>query len=192
MKRNLLLISTIAMSHGIDPSLAFITPHPTTTTITTTALTSLSTAGSSPFFCTNANDAVVCNHNRHSSKDWMHNLASLPKSTVLREIANPMASVTLWATFLSLVHYTCLNCSSSSIMLQRVARSMCVSGEAHKFLASSLSLLLVFRTNSAYQRFVVRTLFLCVSSLIHDTIQQNEQESSISHHILCVIFIPLL
>ena len=113
--------------------------------------------------CSDRSNFSGANH-RHSSKDWMHNLASLPKSTVLREIANPILSVTIWATFLSILHHKFSACPS--FLMQRIARNMCVSGEVHKFLASSLSLLLVFRTNSAYQRFVVSQVSVSIIPFI--------------------------
>ena len=181
MKRQILLTATIAISQ-VDQSLAFaLSPitsprplhHSSASTKPLAPLyqypsqqTALS-ASCTDSISSNGDDSgllapstlLTCNHHRHSSKDWMHNLASLPKSTVLREIANPILSVTLWATFLSIVHYKLSNCatstSPSNFMFQKLAGYMCVSGEVHKFLASSLSLLLVFRTNSAYQRFVV-------------------------------------
>ena len=146
MRQQLLLTAIIAIFQ-VDQSLAFASSRPLQPGFTKQLVGSQAcaeAAGLTP---------LACNHNRHSSKDWMHNLASLPKSTVLREIANPILSVTLWATFLSLAHYKMA--SSPSLVLQRLAGHMCVSGEAHKFLGPSLSLLLVFRTNSAYQRFVV-------------------------------------
>jgi len=92
-------------------------------------------------------------NNRHSSKDWIHNVASLPRSSVLREIRNPVISIAAWSTVLSIAHR--LMRASSSSFWKHCAMNMCVPTSVHSFLVSSLGLLLVFRTNSAYQRFVV-------------------------------------
>ena len=92
-------------------------------------------------------------NNRHSSSDWVHNIASLPKSSVLQEIMNPVLSITAWSSMISIVHR--LLTLSSNPMCNNLALNMCIPTQVHSFLVSSLGLLLVFRTNSAYQRFVV-------------------------------------
>lgn len=92
-------------------------------------------------------------NNRHSSRDWIHNVSSIPRSSVLREIMNPVLSITAWSTFISILHK--VMSSMSSPFWNQVAANMCVPTQIHSFLVSSLGLLLVFRTNSAYQRFVV-------------------------------------
>lgn len=88
------------------------------------------------------------NH-RHSASDWVYNLRTWKNSSVLREIRNPVMTLTAWATIVSLVQKTLLTVNS------KWAANMCISHSAHSFLVSSLGLLLVFRTNSAYQRFLV-------------------------------------
>ena len=93
-------------------------------------------------------------NNRHSSKDWLYNLRSLPRSSVLQEIKNPVLALAGWATTLSVIQRV-LSISSNPTF-QAFASNMCVPHSAHSFLVSSLGLLLVFRTNSAYQRFLVR------------------------------------
>ena len=93
-------------------------------------------------------------NNRHSASDWLYNVKSLPQSGVLREIRNPVLSVFGWATFVSLVQRFMMHSKANAI--QSLATKMCIPGVAHSFLMSSLGLLLVFRTNSAYQRFNVR------------------------------------
>jgi hypothetical protein len=92
-------------------------------------------------------------NNRHSASDWLYNVFSLPRSSVLREIRNPVLTIAVWGGLVSLLQrwlYT-----SASPVLQKLARDMCVGSTPHSFLVSSLGLLLVFRTNSAYQRFYV-------------------------------------
>ena len=89
---------------------------------------------------------------RHSASDWVHNLKTWRNSSVLREIQNPVIVLSAWATAVSLVQKTLLAKNT------RWAANMCVPHSAHTFLVSSLGLLLVFRTNSAYQRFMVRII----------------------------------
>lgn len=96
------------------------------------------------------------NH-RHSSRDWIHNVASIPSSSVLREIMNPVLSITVWSTFVSIIYRVMTN--TKSTFWNQFALSMCIPTQIHSFLVSSLGLLLVFRTNSAYQRFVVSTVY---------------------------------
>lgn len=93
-------------------------------------------------------------NNRHSSRDWLHNVASIPRSSVLREIMNPVLTISAWSTLVSIIHRGLI--TSSSPFQNLLAVNMCVPTQVHSFLVSSLGLLLVFRTNSAYQRFVVR------------------------------------
>lgn len=94
-------------------------------------------------------------NNRHSASDWLYNLKTIHKSSVLREIRNPVVSVAVWGTIIAVVQK--LLAHSGTAALQSLSQNMCVPSSAHSFLVSSLGLLLVFRTNSAYQRFMVRT-----------------------------------
>lgn len=94
-------------------------------------------------------------NNRHSASDWLYNVRSLPQSEVLREIRNPVLSVFAWACIVSFVQRAMLY--SKANLVRTLAAKMCIPGAAHSFLMSSLGLLLVFRTNSAYQRFNVRS-----------------------------------
>mmetsp|Transcript_13406 Transcript_13406/g.31168 ORF Transcript_13406/g.31168 Transcript_13406/m.31168 type:complete len:542 (+) Transcript_13406:86-1711(+) len=85
---------------------------------------------------------------RYSSKDWLHNTISLPNSAILRAIRFPLWSMTAWAFFVSLVH------RYLSIRDSPALKYLCIPTQPHSLMVSSLGLLLVFRTNSAYQRFV--------------------------------------
>jgi hypothetical protein len=91
-------------------------------------------------------------NNRHASSDWLYNLKTLPNSTVLRQIKNPVITLALWATFISVLQKALLWSGKANM-----SASMCIPHSAHSFMVSSLGLLLVFRTNSAYQRFLVST-----------------------------------
>jgi hypothetical protein len=93
-------------------------------------------------------------NNRHSASDWWYNVQSLPKSKVLRDVRNPVLAVGVWSLIVSLLHRFCRH--HAIPVVRSLADHMSIPGTAHSFLVSALGLLLVFRTNSAYQRFYVR------------------------------------
>lgn len=95
-------------------------------------------------------------NNRHSSSDWLHNLKTLPNSSVLKEVKNPVLTLAGWASFISVVHNILLWKGKTQL-----ANAICLPMVAHSLLVSSLGLLLVFRTNSSYQRFLVSSVELC-------------------------------
>ena len=90
---------------------------------------------------------------RHSAGDFLHNVATIPHSSILREVKGPVLSLSVWATIVSLIHATMI--SSAIPLWKKLAGDMCIGTTTHSFLVNSLGLLLVFRTNSAYQKFVV-------------------------------------
>ena len=90
-------------------------------------------------------------NDRYSSRDWFHNTISLPQSVVLYNIRSPVIAVTSWATFLSIVHHHLLHTSTTTTFL--TASQFYISSVPHSLMMSALGLLLVFRTNAAYQRF---------------------------------------
>jgi hypothetical protein len=94
---------------------------------------------------------------RHSASDWLYNIKSFPQSKVLREVRNPVLAVTGWSFLVAVVHRLLLIAPVPS--LNAAAYHICIPGTAHSFLVSALGLLLVFRTNSAYQRFNVSNVF---------------------------------
>ena len=109
-------------------------------------------------------DATYNVNNRHSSNDYWYNIKTLPSSAILRDIRNPVLAVFGWSTAVSVVHFVLSRLAAASSTLATthttslwatMATKMCVSPAAHSFLVSALGLLLVFRTNSAYQRFSV-------------------------------------
>jgi ion channel-forming bestrophin family protein len=91
----------------------------------------------------------VAREDRYSSADWIHNTLSLPSSAILKSIRSPVIAVTTWATFLSIVHHHCLYRISRAKLVQNLYLPVA----PHSLMMSALGLLLVFRTNSAYQRF---------------------------------------
>ena len=77
---------------------------------------------------------------RYASADWGHILWATPSSTVLRRILHPLLYNVGWALAVAALHrYTGFPAKSSAGI--------------HGLLGSALGLLLVFRTNAAYQRF---------------------------------------
>lgn len=81
---------------------------------------------------------------RYSSADWFHNVINFPQSQILRNVINPTISLTIWATMISVLH---------KYGSKRVREIICIPTTCHSIMVSTLGLLLVFRTNSAYQRF---------------------------------------
>lgn len=109
-----------------------------------------------------ASDSFSCSdgtaiNNRHSASDWLYNIKSLPNSKVLTEIKKPVLAVAGWSVFVSVAH-AALACSSNASW-RSLATRLCIPATAHSFLVSALGLLLVFRTNSSYQRFYVSVPF---------------------------------
>jgi len=90
----------------------------------------------------------VARSSRYSSRDWWHNTISLPSSGILRDIRFPVVSMTSWASFVSILYLNLLHNGHA-----KIANLMCVPSTPHSLMVSALGLLLVFRTNSAYQRF---------------------------------------
>lgn len=109
---------------------------------------------SSPLYSSSS----TMNSNRHSSSDWLYNIQSIPSSAILKEVRHPVFAVFTWSALVAIFHKTLSN--SASAALRSVAASMQLTGSAHSSLVSALGLLLVFRTNSAYQRFQVRHLVM--------------------------------
>lgn len=88
------------------------------------------------------------NDKRYSANDWYHNMVSLPNSAILREIKGPVGWIAAWSTLVSIVYKVC-----SMRGLGHIADKMCLGPTPHSLISSVIGLLLVFRTNSAYQRF---------------------------------------
>lgn len=84
---------------------------------------------------------------RYSSKDWFHNTVTLPSSGVLQDIRSPVICLTSWAVIWSIVHRRLLHTNPAA------AARLYIPSAPHSLMMSALGLLLVFRTNSAYQRF---------------------------------------
>lgn len=76
---------------------------------------------------------------RYSSKDWLHNLRTIPTSRLLRRIRGVLLFNLLWSVVVYVVY--------------SFSQFTCPGAKAHSLLGSALGLLLVFRTNTAYNRF---------------------------------------
>ena len=81
---------------------------------------------------------------RYTSKDWLHNLRNWGESGLLKRIRHPVGWLTAWAAVVTLVDFGLRAGGHGRVYL---------SARPHTMLGSALSLLLVFRTNAAYQRF---------------------------------------
>ncbi|KAL9184935.1 hypothetical protein ACHAXT_002712 [Thalassiosira profunda] len=105
---------------------------------------------------------------RISAGDWRHNMHNLPSSTILRDVRNPVVCVFVWATLWSALYkgLTKLLAAAATesgalpvpsprwmTVASWLARHMRLPAVQHSMMTSALSLLLVFKTNSAYQRF---------------------------------------
>jgi putative membrane protein len=77
---------------------------------------------------------------RYTTSDWKHILLTTPKSIVLKRIRGPVLTNMVWAAivWVAFKHFN-------------LPRRFCT--EVHSLLAPALGLLLVFRTNKAYDRF---------------------------------------
>lgn len=89
--------------------------------------------------CDTAN-GDLCYEQRYASRDWSRNIFTLPRSRILRRIASPL----LFNTF---VTFVC--CLATAVF----GKPHIVSPLPHTLLGSALGLLLVFRTNAAYDRY---------------------------------------
>jgi predicted membrane chloride channel (bestrophin family) len=87
------------------------------------------------------------NDHRYSASDWLHNIYTIRRSTILRDIQGPVSTIFLWSVSVSVVHRLLKS------FWPAAARFICIPSTPHSLLVSALGLLLVFRTNSAYQRF---------------------------------------
>jgi hypothetical protein len=85
---------------------------------------------------------------RYAARDWLHNTINLPNSAILREIAFPVTFMTIWGTIIGYIHKHLIKTGKSEM-----AALMTLPPNPHALMVSALGLLLVFRTNSAYQRF---------------------------------------
>ena len=77
---------------------------------------------------------------RYSSNDWIECLTTLPTSRILQRTKWAVLSNFIWTTFLVFIF------KSKNI-------TFAFPSVVHSILGSALSLLLVFRTNSSYDRF---------------------------------------
>ncbi len=90
------------------------------------------------------------NDKRYAASDWLHNMKNFHNSSILRDIKNPVSWITAWSTLVSIVHRSFCVMGHGDL-----ASRMCLGSTPHSLISSSIGLLLVFRTNSAYQKFRV-------------------------------------
>lgn len=95
---------------------------------------------------------------RHASsydaKDWTRVLTSWPSSFVVRRIRSPLFGLSVWAMVVAAAHR--LGADASNFVLSTILGAAAPGAGITKTLTlagAALSLLLVFRTNTAYQRY---------------------------------------
>jgi hypothetical protein len=88
---------------------------------------------------------------RISASDWRHNIRNLHMSTILRDVRGPVAWVFAWATLWSV--FQVLVVPLAPLRWAGLAQHLHLPTTQHSMMVSAMSFLLVFRTNSAYQRF---------------------------------------
>ena len=97
---------------------------------------------------------------RTSSRDWLHCVATWPKSYVLRSIRGPLVAVTAWSSLVTLWFH----CHPG-------APARALGTGLHTLVGGALSLLLVFRTNTAYNRYMDgRTIFGRLATATRDLV----------------------
>jgi predicted membrane chloride channel (bestrophin family) len=101
---------------------------------------------------TTTSTTIIKEDQRYSAHDWLHNMYSLPRSTILQEVKGPVTNLMLWSFVVSGLHRLLLLFKVPRFV-GNASSLLSISSTPHSFLVSALALLLVFRTNSAYQRF---------------------------------------
>lgn len=79
---------------------------------------------------------------RYSSKHWLECILTIPTSRVLARTCLQIILFTAWSAFLTWLHMT-------------GRKNLAIPAIMHTTLGSALSLLLVFRTNSGYDRYMI-------------------------------------
>lgn len=149
----------LSQSQSSDAFMGLSSSTPTAVRSPVTLASVFSSTPQTLFVDDDADDEDFAIDNRHAASDWFYNVKSIPQSRVLREIRSPLAAVFIWSIAVSAVHRICT--MSSWTVLKTFGTHMSIPTSAHSFLVSSLGLLLVFRTNSAYQRFNVSATAHC-------------------------------
>jgi hypothetical protein len=90
------------------------------------------------------------NDRRYSASDWLHNMANFHHSSILSQIRHPVGVITAWSVLVSVLYKWAVIRGYEGL-----ADKVCLGSTPHSFIASTIGLLLVFRTNSAYQKFRV-------------------------------------
>lgn len=145
--------STLSNSYNNNKKISGPLPCETLTHTTTAFQPSLSNMNNLSFKADHEEERLEHSINRCSSSDWLHNIKTIGESTVLSEIRNPVITVAVWSQIVAIAHR--IMRKSTSACMNKIAENMCITHVSHSFLVSSIGLLLVFRTNSAYQRFTV-------------------------------------
>ncbi|GMH79174.1 hypothetical protein TrLO_g13591 [Triparma laevis f. longispina] len=107
---------------------------------------------------------------RYTASDWLHNIYTLPSSSVLRQISGPVNFCFWWGFLISAIHRILTRTLiKTGHAIGSLADHIVITKTPHSLLGSALGLLLVFRTNTAYARFWEgRKIWEQVTSLSRD------------------------
>ena len=121
---------------------------------------------------------------RYTASDWLHNIRTVPFSSILRQIAGPVIWCSIMGVVVSLIHRL------GSIAGVVVNSHIAITKTPHTLLGSALGLLLVFRTNTAYSRFWEgRTIWervLCTSRDLSRMVKLYEGEIGKEKRLRCM------
>jgi len=84
---------------------------------------------------------------RYASNDWVLCLSSLPTSRILKQVKFFIIFTTFWSTFLV-------------ILKQKFSLMLPISTIPHSLASTALGLLLVFRTNASYDRYLIYSILI--------------------------------
>ena len=144
--------------------------------------------------------SVLTLRERYSSSSlWLSSLGNFGRSTVLQAIRGPLLGISAFSLFVAVVHIACMR--QAFIVPWPDAVGACIARggvKMHTLLGGALSLLLVFRTNTAYGRFSMQSaIFLkypstCgLNNIQHYNIIQISLETYFSKNSCCNSVAPL-
>ena len=91
----------------------------------------------------------------YDASDWSRVLLTWPSSFVVSRIKSPLFFISLWSLFVAVTHQILLQSPMTGLVLEKIGASAPGVGISRTMTlaGSALSLLLVFRTNTAYNRY---------------------------------------
>jgi predicted membrane chloride channel (bestrophin family) len=90
---------------------------------------------------------------REQRSYWLRDLISIGKSRVLIRVADRLFGTTIWSAFIATAYEVERNSPSIDLMLKQMMETLLVPTWPHEAVGGFLAILLVFRTDQAYERF---------------------------------------